>query len=116
MKTGISLPVTAATQRPTGRKGDKTRKKTLLCVLCGRGASHTTSEATHESGTSTGIHVSTVAPNADEQEESLQISKDRLFATTGAPVMSAMQLSIQRAQRQMDFKKRRKELLFLRQQ
>ncbi|XP_059931375.1 uncharacterized protein proca1 [Gadus macrocephalus] len=116
VKTGISLLVTAATQRPTGRKGDKTRKKTLLCVLCGRGASHTTSEATHEPGTSTGIHVSTVAPNADEQEESLQISKDRLFATTGAPVMSAMQLSIQRAQRQFDFKKRRKELLFLRQQ
>ena len=116
VKTGISLPVRAATQRPTGRKGDKTRKKTLLCVLCGRDASDTPSEATHRPGISTRIHVSTVAPKADEQEESLQISENRFFTTTGAPVVSAMQLSIQRVQKQFDFKKRRKELLFLRQQ
>ncbi|CAL8352834.1 unnamed protein product [Lota lota] len=115
VKTGISLPFSAGTQRQTGRKGDKTRKKTLLCVL-GRDASHTPREATHEPGTLTRFHVSTVASKANKQEENVQIPENGFFATTtGAPVVSAMQLSIQRVKKQFDYK-RRKELLLLQQQ
>ncbi|KAJ3591213.1 hypothetical protein NHX12_009160 [Muraenolepis orangiensis] len=101
----LPLPFSAATQRPTRSKtnGDKTRNKPLLRVHDRDASPAAPSEAT---------------PGPGERKPPTRVSENTfLVATAGAPVFTYMQLSVQnRVREQFDFKKRRKALLFSRQQ
>ncbi|KAG7266438.1 hypothetical protein CRUP_030661 [Coryphaenoides rupestris] len=119
-RTGIPSRRSVSTQRATRGAGGGTRKQPSLCIL-DRDASPAAGQATHESGTrhTTRSRFSTVVSRVDEQgkKPDAQLSENTvLVTTTRAPSLSPMQLTLQRVQQQFDFKKRRKALLFFRQQ
>ncbi|KAG7253888.1 hypothetical protein CRUP_029381 [Coryphaenoides rupestris] len=115
-----SIPPTKSPEPKVSRRPEMYGAKLVAAVTSAQSRG-IPGQATHESGTrhTTRSRFSTVVSRVDEQgkKPDAQLSENTvLVTTTRAPSLSPMQLTLQRVQQQFDFKKRRKALLFFRQQ